>query len=308
MDILELKISESRRSILQAAAALGLGSLALGTPAMSVAATKKSSLQTKVNAYVKAQRRRGRVAGDEKTSWSVYDFTTGTKLVAINEDTPRQAASMIKPFVAQAYFYRHQAAPSRYPYNAEVEQLMASMIRHSRNHATNELIARVSNKKWAHRPKEVERILKQQAPGVFQQTEVVEYIPKGGRTYRNKASAHDYSRFLFGMWNNRFPGSEHMKELLALPNADRIRQGTNKIPDTYKVLDKTGSTAHLCGNMGIVVAKGKNGKSYPYTVIGIIEKQKRPKSYSRWIRSRGNVIREVSDLVYSELRKAHNLV
>lgn len=280
----------------------------LTAPTAAFAAGKKTSLQSKVNAHVKAQRRLGRVSGDEKTSWSVYDFTTGVKLVAINEDVPRQAASMIKPFVAQAYFYRHAAAPSRYPLNAEVEKLMASMIRHSRNQATNELIARVSSKKWASRPKEVERILRQQAPGIFRQVEVVEYIPKGGRTYRNKASAHDYSRFLYGTWKNNLPGADHMKELMALPNADRIYQGTGKIPKSVQVLDKTGSTAHLCGNMGIMVAKGRNGKAYPYTVIGIIEKQKRPKSYSRWIRSRGNVIREVSDLVYSELRKAHNLV
>ncbi len=308
MDNLKEQISESRRSILQAATALGLGSLALGAPTVAIAAGKKTSLQTKVNAHVRAQRRSGRVSRDEKTSWSVYDFTTGAKLVAINEDVPRQAASMIKPFIAQAYFYRHVASPSRYPYNAEVEQLMASMIRHSRNQATNELIARVSNKKWANRPKEVERILREQAPGIFQQVEVVEYIPKGGRTYRNKASAHDYSRFLYGTWNNRLPGAEHMKELMALPNADRIYQGTGKLPKSVQVLDKTGSTAHLCGNMGIVVAKGRNGKTYPYTVIGIIEKQTRPHSYGRWIRDRGNVIREVSDIVYSELRKRHKLV
>ncbi len=243
MDNLKEQISESRRSILQAATALGLGSLALGAPAVAIAAGKKTSLQTKVNAHVRAQRRSGRVSRDEKTSWSVYDFTTGAKLVAINEDVPRQAASMIKPFIAQAYFYRHVASPSRYPYNSEVEQLMASMIRHSRNQATNELIARVSNKKWANRPKQEERILREQAPGIFQQVEVVEYIPKGGRTYRNKASAHDYSRFLYGTWNNRLPGAEHMKELMALPNADRIYQGTGKLP---KVCASSGQNRLHC--------------------------------------------------------------
>ena len=308
MDIYNKDFSGSRRSLLQAATALGLGTLALGTPGISLAAAGGGNLQAKVNAYVKAQRQKGRVTPDEATSWSVYDFTSGAKLVSINEDVPRQAASMIKPFVAQAYFYRHQAAPSRYPYSAEVESLMTSMIRHSRNQATNELIARVSSKPWSSRPKDLEHLLRSEGGNIFQQVEIVEYIPKGGRTYRNKASAHDYSRFLFAMWNDRLPGSEQMKYLLGLPNADRIRQGTHHLPDTCEVFDKTGSTAHLCGNMGIVVARGQDGKAYPYTMIGIIEKQSRPSSYGHWIRDRGNVIREVSDLTYRELRKQHNLV
>ena len=190
MDIYNKDFSGSRRSLLQAATALGLGTLALGTPGISLAAGEGGNLQSKVNAYVKAQRRKGRVKPDEATSWSIYDFTSGTKLVSINEDVPRQAASMIKPFVAQAYFYRHQAAPSRYPYSAEVESLMTSMIRHSRNQATNELIARVSSKPWSSRPKDLEQLLRSHAGNVFRDVEIVEYIPKGGRTYRNKASAH----------------------------------------------------------------------------------------------------------------------
>jgi len=99
-----------------------------------------------------------------------------------------------------------------------------------------------------------------------------------------------------------------MKHLLGLPNADRIRPSSAADPYACDVLDKTGSTAHLCGNMGIVVAQGSDGKEYPYTMIGIIEKRQRPRSYGHWIRDRGNVIREVSELVYTELRHLHPLV
>ena len=293
----------SRRAFLGSMAAAGLSS---AFPAL--AAAGQSDLQSRVNAYIQGLRRAGRVTPDEQTSWSVYDFTTSAKLVAINEDAPRQAASMIKPFVAQAYFYRHQASPSRYPLSAEVESLMESMIRYSRNPATNELIARVSDKSWNDRPKEVERVLRENGGGIFQQIDIVEYIPKGGRTYRNMASAHDYSRFLHALWNDSLPGASDMKRLLGLPNKDRIRHGTAQIPDACKVLDKTGSTAQLCGNMGIVVAKGRDGKAYPYTLVGIIEKQNRTKSYGAWIRDRGDVIRGVSDLVYSELKAQHGLV
>ena len=128
--------SESRREFLQTIAAMGLGAVGLGLPLVSLGSAASLSLNSKVNAYIKGLRRAGRVSPDEETSWSVYDFTTSAKLVSINEEVPRQAASMIKPFVAQAYFYRHRAAPSRYPFSAEVQQLMTGMIRHSNNYNT----------------------------------------------------------------------------------------------------------------------------------------------------------------------------
>ena len=308
MGICSSNHSHSRREFLQRLAAIGVGALVLGVPVPTLAKGSTESLQARVDAYVKGLRRSGRVTPDEATSWSVYDFTGAAKLVAINEGVPRQAASMIKPFVAQAYFYRHQNSPSKYPYTAEVEQLMARMICHSSNTATNELIARSSTAPRPERPREVERVLRQNAPDVFQQVSIVEYIPGGGRTYRNRASALDYSRFLHAMWNERLPSSEEMKHLLGLPNRDRIRQGTDCVPASTQVFDKTGSTAHLCGNMGIVVARGRDGKRYPYTMIGIIEKQNPAPAYGPWIRDRGNVIREVSDLVYAELKQRYNLV
>ena len=94
---------------------------------------------------------------------------------------------------------------------------------------------------------------------------------------------------------------------MALPSRDRIYSGAEKVPKGTKVIDKTGSTAKLCGNMGILVGKGKNGKRYPYTIIGIIQKKHRARNYSKWINRRGNVIRNVSNLVYAEMKELHNL-
>jgi beta-lactamase class A len=59
--------------------------------------------------------------------------------------------------------------------------------------------------------------------------------------------------------------------------------------------------------MGILVVKGDDGRLYPYTLIGIIEKQQRARDYGSWIRSRGNVIRRVSSLIYTEISRKHNL-
>ena len=252
-------------------------------------------------------RSQGLIRPDEKTSWSVYDFTTRQKLVAINEDIPRQAASMIKPFVAQAYFYQLEDSRGKMQYTREVRNTMERMIRRSSNSATNRIMSIVSRHENNRGAKDVERVLKTNAPGIFRETRIVEKIPPNGRTYRNLASAHDYSRFLFALWHNRMPHADDLREIMALPNRDRIYHGVRSIPRGAKVYDKTGSTARLCGNMGIIEALGRGGRRYPYTFVGIIERPSRAKNYGSWITRRSNAIRAVSNLVYLDMKQRHRL-
>jgi len=136
----------------------------------------------------------------------------------------------------------------------------------------------------------------------------VESIPANGRTYRNQASAHDYSRFLYALWHDRLPFAEELREIMSLPNPDRIYQGVDSIPRTAKVYDKTGSTARLCGNMGIIEVPGIGGLHYPYTFISIIERPSRVRHYERWITRRSDAIRAVSELVYQDMKQRHWLV
>ena len=63
-------------------------------------------VESAVEDYIKRLRRQGKIAADERTGWSVYDFTTGEKLVTINEDVQFQAASLVKPFIAAAFFHK----------------------------------------------------------------------------------------------------------------------------------------------------------------------------------------------------------
>ena len=66
-------------------------------------------IEGQVERYIKSLRGRGVIRGDERTSWLVYDFTTGKKLVSINENSSLQAASMIKPYLALAFFHQVKA-------------------------------------------------------------------------------------------------------------------------------------------------------------------------------------------------------
>jgi hypothetical protein len=48
-----------------------------------------------------------------------------------------------------------------------------------------------------------------------------------------------------------------------------------------------------------------DGKRYPYILIGIIEKQRSARNYTTWIRSRSEIIRKVSAIVYKGVIARH---
>jgi beta-lactamase class A len=291
-----------------------LGTLAWGSAALLLcgtgpaAAAREGGLQGDVLNLLSRLRTQGLIGADEKSSWTVYDLTTREKLVSINEDAPRQAASMIKPFVAQAYFFTVQESGGKVRYTDEVRQIMERSIRRSSNSATNQMISLVSRHNASRGPADVEGVLKRKAPAIFRDTRIVETIPASGQTYRNQASAHDYDRFLTALWDNRLPYAAELRAIMALPNRDRIASGVDGIPDSVTVYDKTGSTAQLCGDMGIVDARDTLGRSRPYTFVGIIERPRSAKSYGTWIKRRGDAIRSVSNLVYQEMKARHGLV
>ncbi len=257
------------------------------------------NLEAAVARYITHLRRSGKIAADERTAWSVHDFTTGKHLVSINEDLQLQAASLVKPFFALAFLHKVQAGKLIYGRNSR--RHMERMIQHSNNRSTNWIIRHVGG------PDAVQRTLKRYYPDIFQDTRIVEYMPAGGRTFRNKASVNDYDRFLTALWNKEIPGADEIMRVMRLPGPDRIYTNAPNIPPGTKVYNKTGSTSRLCGDMGILVVKGKDGKRYPYTLIGVIEKQRGARNYASWIRSRANVIRKVSSLVYRGIAQHHDL-
>lgn len=257
------------------------------------------TLEAAVEKYIKELRAEGTLAADERTGWSVYDFTTGEKLVTINEDMQFQSASLVKPFIAAAFF--HQVKQGQLSYGPKSRRHMMRMIQHSNNASTNWITRQIGG------PQAVERILKRHYPGIFRELHLVEYIPAGGRTYRNKASAHDYSRFLYAVWTDAIPGAAEIKRMMSLSASDRIYTGARDVPKGTKVYNKTGSTARVCADMGILSVRGRDGKRYPYTVIGIIEKQHPARNYTAWIRSRSDVIRNVSNIVYKGIAEYHDI-
>lgn len=260
--------------------------------------TASGTLEKQVKEYLDGLRGKGLVAKDERTGWLAIDLTKGETIVDINVDSPYQAASMIKPFIALAYFHRLQKG--ELTYTAAARSKMEAMIQRSDNGATNWVLKQVGG------PKAAQKILRTHYGQLLRETSIVEYIPGGGKTYRNKASVKDYGRFLVALWRKELPHDDELRRLMALPGRDRIYCGTS-IPQGTLVYNKTGTTAKLCGDMGILAPKGQNGRRYPYVIVGIIEKQRSASNYGHWAMARGNVIRQVSSMIYQEMKANYNL-
>jgi len=269
-------------------------------PEKSIVSTATvSKYEQSIEKYIDSLRRKGRISNDESTGWMVYDLEQNKSVVDINADQEFQAASMIKPFVALAFF--HQVGEGKLIYGSRSKRKLEAMIQRSNNSATNWVMRQAGG------PAKCNAILKRYYSRIFKKTEIKEYIPAGGRTYLNSASPSDYVRFLIALWNEELPEHKEIRRLMALPGRDRLYHGT-PIPKGTLVYNKTGSTAHLCGDMGILVPKTKKGGRFPYVIVGIIERRSKASNYGRWVHSRSRVIREVSTLVYEELKKEHQLL
>ncbi|KJR98483.1 MAG: hypothetical protein VR65_20870 [Desulfobulbaceae bacterium BRH_c16a] len=270
----------------------------LGEPFLLGSSTEQTRFERSIEEYIANLRSKGSLAKDESTGWMVYDLENDRRIAGINADVEFQAASMIKPFVALAYF--HLVKEKKLKYGEQARKQMEAMIQRSSNPATNWAMKQVGG------PAQCNEILKKHYSSIFKKTVIKEYIPAGGRTYINSAPPSDYVRFLRALWKQELPYGKEMQRLMALPGRDRLYYGT-PIPRGTLVYNKTGSTAHLCGDMGILVPKTKNGAKYPYVIVGIIERKSKAPNYGQWMNSRGRVIRDVSTLVYEELKKEHQL-
>ncbi|MBM9520004.1 serine hydrolase [Desulforhopalus vacuolatus] len=257
-----------------------------------------TALEKSIEHHIDTLRSTGQIRGDEATGWMVYDLQQNESVVDINAEKQFQAASMIKPFVALAFF--HQVKEGKLKYGAKARRKLSLMIQHSNNAATNWVMKQVGG------PLACDRLLRKYYHKTLRNIHIREYIPAGGRTYRNTAAPADYVRFLRALWDDNLPNSREIRRLMALPGRDRIYNGT-PIPKGTLVYNKTGSTAHLIGDMGILVPKTQSGRRYPYIVVGLIERSSRASNYSGWMNSRGNIIREVSTLVYKDLKRDHHL-
>ena len=224
------------------------GVLALGAT-LPLAAQAETPLERAINERVRQMRGEGRLAGDERTAWLVHDLVANRPLAQINAHVPLQCASLVKPFVIQAYLLTHYLKDSGlYPMSQRVQDEMRGMVVASNNEFTNHLFKRLGG------PQGVQWMLKKQAPQIFRNIQIVENIPAQGRTYKNRASAADYDRFLRALWANQLPGAQYLKQIMSIPNPDRIRSKTQFVPQSATVRPRCSAAISALSNARSAVA------------------------------------------------------
>ena len=263
--------------------------------------TLDSNLEANIDRYIKRLRFRGVLSSTDRTSFVVYDVTKQKKVVSINEDQTMMAASLIKNFIMLAYF--HEVKHKRLEHTAENRRQLRQMIQRSANTSTNYFIRLLGG------PRGVDRILRWNYP-YFKQTRIVEYIPAGGRTYRNTTSAHELNKFYNQLWLGNLPYSHKMKYYLGLPNGDRMHDKTC-IPSNVRVYHKTGTVYGLVADSGILAIIDSQGKQRVYIFTGIIEdqtktnKRNRSEKFWAWVGRRSDTLRRVSEAVYEYIYEVH---
>lgn len=264
-----------------------------------VSSNSTANISGGLQAFIQEQQRKGRLNHNERVALVAYDLTADRYITTLNAGTPFQAASMVKPFVALAFFHEVQAG--RLHYTGKHRNMMERMIQHSDNNATNWFMRQLGG------PARCNAIISRYYGRLFRQVRIREYIPAGGKTYRNTIAPQDYIQYLKELWARQLPASAEILRVMGLPGRDRIYCGT-RIPGGVQVYDKTGTTSLLCGDMGILVTRSRTGAQIPYAVVGIVQRRSIARNYRLWMATGGNVIRDFSSLVYEEMKQKYNLL
>lgn len=255
-----------------------------------------SEVDRLVHECIAELREQGTLLPSDKTSVLVYGLQSDKHFVRINVDEQRMAASLIKPFVMLAAY--HKIAKGKKS-RKKLEEDIGKMIIHSDNNATNRVM------KFVGGPGEVDRIAKLHG---FNKTRVVEYIPSGGRTYRNKTSARNLSALLWKLHNGNLVSTAYSQKMLG--HLDRYTtsrlaalQGSLDIDD---LAGKTGFVGGLNGEATRVTYATASGPKH-YTFVAMVEnpamKSAGAGKKQRWGKATSRVIRSIFQTVHEQMTR-----
>ncbi len=247
-----------------------------------------SDVDRAVHEHIAELRRSGVLKTGDKTSVYVYGLHSDKPFVRINVDEQRMAASLIKPFVMLAAY--HRLARGKKPPNS-LEQNIRAMIVHSDNNATNSVLRFVGG------PREANRIAQHYG---FGNTRIVEYIPPGGRTYRNRTSARNLNALLWMLHKGTLISPQRSRQMLEHLDA----YATSRIAKTGADVDlagKTGFVGGLNGEAARVTYSSSTGPRH-YNFIAIIENRAMQRASARKKQQWGH---QTSGAIRSIFRVAH---
>jgi beta-lactamase class A len=255
-------------------------------------------LEDKIESFVGKLRAKKVLKRDDETSIYVYDIKKNYVPCSINIDNQRMAASLIKPYVMAAAFDKLERTRGRF--SGSLKRNIELMIKRSDNHATNRVI------KYVGGVDAVQSYINR--TGLFSQTKVVETIPGGGRTYKNKTSAHDLNILLNQIYRGNLVSKEASFKMLEILDgySGRIEKVYGRRANIAGFAGKTGFVYGLNGESTIVDYKFKNEQIRPIIFTAMVENKKGPdlslKRDPLWGETRSKVIRGIFDIVAEHYR------
>lgn len=272
-----------------------------------------SALEIAIQRFIQDLKHKGRMFAEDNLSLIIKDLHSGKLVASINPTAQVKAASLIKVPILQAYMIQRYG--KKIGHTKKNQRDLVRMIRFSNNHSTNRILKLLGG------PWKVRKIL--QKTGLYRHLKLVEYIPKGGRTYLNKISADDLNRLFNQLWNRQILGPEfsaalnakaadQMLYLLGLSSRrgvrDRLKDGTCFAADrTAKIWDKTGFVRGLNADVGIIEIKTPKGRR-PYSIISIIDRQNYNSirgSGNSWARRQSKFHRMISEMSYAYFKNKY---
>lgn len=256
----------------------------------TLAQKASENLEDQIQHFVGYLRSQGVIPVGEKTSFYVYDLERKYVVADINIDQQRMSASLIKPFVMAAAYDKLQRTKQKSRTVARVKTDIQRMIQYSNNSATNRVIDFVGGVNT------VQAYLGRTT--LFSETTVAEKIPRSGRTYRNKTSAHDLNILLNQLYRGNIVSPAASQEMLTVLDGyvtSRVDDSVIPMDGVKDVAGKTGYVAGLNGEATIIEYQNKTGQKRPFTFIALFEDNSHPRGET-WKKTRSQMIRKVAQL------------
>lgn len=251
-----------------------------------------SEVDRLVHQRIAELRQQGVLSPRDKTSVLVYGLHSDKHFVRINVDEQRMAASLIKPFIMLVAYHRIAKGKKAY---AGFESDVRQMIVHSDNNATNRVLRFVGGPQTAH------RIVRAYD---FDKTTIVQYIPAGGRTYRNKTSARNLNALLWKLHNGQLISAAYSRKMLDhLDHYATSRLAALQGEFDVDLAGKTGFVSGLNGEATRVSYPSSSGPRH-YNFVAMVENRSMPgRRGGEWGKRTSRAIRQIFKTVHEQMTR-----
>jgi len=262
-------------------------------------------LETALKRYIRALRRCKKLRRFDSPRVLVYDYRN-CKMVALNQNNRTSAASLIKPFVMLAVYhdaYRRRIPP--YRFSRKLQRKINLMMRVSNNTATNYLIKWHLGRGNTRRGlRKINKILRRYG---LTQTRLVELIPRGGRTYKNRTSARNLSMLLYKIYQGSAVSKGYSRKMLKVMLYSRDNRGRTAYLRTRYGLEaatKTGYTRRTNGVAGIVLG-GAQAPNATYNFVAILTRPLVRANEWTWRKLSTKILQRISEMTYKHYTRKY---